>query len=241
MNVIIGMSGLLAETELDAEQREYAATIATSGEALLVVIDDMPNFSKIEVEKMGRSSSRPPTCARVMESEVELRWADAKVVERALEMVTDVTDPGTPEVHRRRAAACARCSTNPRASGGVHRAGRGRRRRIRGAPTTKPSTARCHWRSAVTGHRRGLDRATGATVRPPSRQVEADLSRKYGGTGLGLAISRRRLAELMGGDLTWVESKRVAGNGAVPRHVRRWRVRDGSPSPCGRTGRPPAS
>ena len=52
MNGVIGMTGLLLDTELTPEQRQYAEIVRTSGEALLTVINDILDFSKIEARKL---------------------------------------------------------------------------------------------------------------------------------------------------------------------------------------------
>jgi len=203
MNAVIGMTGLLLATELTAEQREFAEVVHSSGDALLRVIDDILDYSKIEAGKL--ELEREP---------FDLR----ECVEGALEIVA----PRASEKHLELG-----CLVGEEVPAGI--AGDvGRLRQVllnllsNAVKFTEKGEVIVHVDAEPAGpgkHRLHLAvRDTGIGI-PQDRmdrlfesfsQVDASTSRRYGGTGLGLAISKR-IVELMDGT-TWVESEEGKGS-----------------------------
>ncbi|HET7719637.1 MAG TPA: ATP-binding protein, partial [Acidimicrobiales bacterium] len=191
LNGVIGMTGLLLDTELDTDQREFAVTVRRSGEALLEIINDILDFSKIEAGRLELEISDFDV-REVVEGVGELLAPPAQ--DKGLELVTMVA-PDVPVTVSGDLGRVRQIVTNL-VSNGIKFTEWGEVALI---VSREPGT---------TDMLRFEVRDTGVGIAPGDQQrlfesfaqADASTTRRYGGTGLGLAISKR-LVEMMGGSI----------------------------------------
>ena len=196
MNGVIGMTSLLMETPLSAEQRDFVNTVRSSGEALLTIINDILDFSKIESGKMELEHV-PFDLTLCLEEALDLFVvpASAKGLELGYYVAPDVPTWINGDVTRLRQVVVNLVNNavkfTPKGSISVEV------RRTTAAPDaeTRPGSFPVEFVVRDTGigiSPEGIDRLFKAFS-----QVDSSTTRKYGGTGLGLAICLR-LSQLMG-------------------------------------------
>jgi PAS domain S-box-containing protein len=204
LNAVVGLTGLLLNADLTAEQRDYVETVRSSGNSLLSVINDILDFSKIEGGKM-ELEYQPFYLEDCIKVAIDIVKASA--AEKGLTLGYLLDDPVPAyiagDVTRLRQVLANLLSNAVKFTDDG---------RVEIFVTAKPEISgkfEVHFAIKDTGI--GIPEDKLDRLFQSFSQIDSSTTRKYGGTGLGLAISKR-LVEMMGGRI-WVKSR--AGKGST--------------------------
>jgi signal transduction histidine kinase/DNA-binding response OmpR family regulator len=203
MNGVIGMTGLLLDTELDEEQRDYAETVKNSAQALLDIINDILDFSKVESGKM-QLEALPFDLPQLLEDVADLLAEQAQ--SKGLEFVIHL-GPKVPKFLLGDAGRLRQVLINL--------LGNAIKFTSEGEVVLKvefltQKANGCLLRFSVVDTGIGIAPENCVKLFRSFSQADGSMTRRFGGTGLGLAISKK-LVEMMGGEIG-VESELGQGS-----------------------------
>jgi PAS domain S-box-containing protein len=198
MNGVIGMTGLLLDTELTEEQKEFVESIRLSGDQLLVIINDILDFSKIESEKL-EIEYHPFDLRDCIEDSLDL--VSTRAAEKKLDMLYNI-DPDCPVTIKGDVTRVRQILTNL-LSNAIKFTEYGEI--LVSVSALSLDSEKHEIRFSVKDTGIGIADEKKSRLFQAFTQLDASINRSYGGTGLGLVISKR-LAELMGGKM-WMESR----------------------------------
>src|SRR5437762_6853490 len=194
MNAVLGFVELVLDTELQAEQRRALELVRSSSEALLTILNDILDYSKIEAEHLELESI-PFDLPKVVHATATLLAVRAR--EKHLELTVDV-QPDVPHLVRGDPTRLRQVLMNL-IGNAIKFTEEGEVDVSAAWVASHGERASVRFRVRDTGI--GISEQQRATIFDEFTQADASMTRRYGGTGLGLAIARRLVA-LMGGELT---------------------------------------
>ena len=198
MNAILGMTELTLETELSAEQREYLGTTKTSVDALITLINDLLDLSKIEAGKLELEKI-PFSLGDTIGDTV--RTMAVRAAEKGLELSSEL-HPGIPDAVVGDPGRVRQILFNLLGNA-IKFTNIGQVKVTVGVDGRSGEGIDLHFVVSDTGI--GIPEDVRASIFDPFAQADGSTTRKYGGTGLGLAITTD-LVKMMGGEI-WVESE----------------------------------
>jgi len=194
MNGVIGMTGLLLDTELDEKQRYYAETVSRSGDHLLTLINDILDFSKIESGKMDLELLNFDLWQTLEETTLMFaQRADEAGLKLACRM-----EPGVPQYLKGDPGRVRQILTNLVGNALKFTGHDGSVSLNASLAEEQDDCPTVRFEINDTGI--GIQQSRLTAIFEPFTQASGSTARKYGGTGLGLAICKQ-LAELMGGEI----------------------------------------